>query len=52
MTVPFTVLNQAGSNATNRFRLVFKQLAPVPVTFTQVKAEGQPGYPGELEGGK
>lgn len=39
MTVPFTVQNQAGSNAANRFRLVFKQLAPVPVTFTQVKAE-------------
>ena len=34
----FAVTNDAGSYATNRFRLVFKQLAPVPVTFTSISA--------------
>jgi hypothetical protein len=36
--IDFTVSNDPGSYATDRFRLVFRQLAPVPVTFVDVKA--------------
>lgn len=37
--IPFNIVNEAGSYAADRFMLVFKQLAPVPVSFTSVKAE-------------
>jgi hypothetical protein len=40
-SVNFSVNGDAGSYATNRFRLVFKQLAPVPVNFTSVRADKQ-----------
>lgn len=36
--ISFSVTNIAGSYAANRFRLVFKTLAMLPVTFTQVSA--------------
>ena len=36
--VQFNVINDAGSYATDRFRIVFKQIAPLPVSFTQVSA--------------
>jgi len=36
--IDFTINTDAGSYASDRFRLVFKQLAPVPVTFVDVKA--------------
>ncbi|HNP54626.1 MAG TPA: T9SS type A sorting domain-containing protein, partial [Ferruginibacter sp.] len=39
--VPFTVVNEPGSYAADRFRIVFKRLAPVPVSFTQVRADKQ-----------
>lgn len=39
--VNFTVTADAGSKASDRFRLVFSQLGPVPVTFTIVRAERQ-----------
>ncbi|MFM7710159.1 MAG: beta strand repeat-containing protein [Ferruginibacter sp.] len=35
----FSISNNPGSYATGRFRLVFRPLAPVPVTYTDVKAE-------------
>ncbi len=38
-TVNFTVDNNDASGASDRFRLVFKVLAPVPVTFVDVSAE-------------
>ncbi len=38
-TVNFAVNGDAGSYANDRFRLVFRQLAPVPVTFTSIRAE-------------
>jgi len=39
--VDFNVVNDPGSYAADRFRLVFKQLGPVPVTFTSVRANKQ-----------
>ena len=36
--VDFNVINDPGSYAADRFRLVFKQTGPVPVTFTSVRA--------------
>ena len=36
--IDFTVNADPASAAADRFRLVFRQLAPVPVTFTQVRA--------------
>jgi hypothetical protein len=39
--VDFEVVNQPGSYAPDRFRLVFKQAGPVPVTFTSVRANRQ-----------
>ena len=39
--VDFDVINDPGSYAADRFRLVFKQLGPVPVTFTSVRANKQ-----------
>ena len=36
--VSFSVTNVAGSYAANRFRLVFKTLSMLPVTFTQISA--------------
>ena len=36
--VDFTISNVAGSYAADRFRMVFRQLAPLPVTFIDVKA--------------
>lgn len=36
--VSFSVTNVAGSYAPNRFRLVFKTLSMLPVTFTQISA--------------
>ncbi len=38
-TYDFTISNNPSSYATSRFRLVFRPLAPVPVTYTDVKAE-------------
>jgi hypothetical protein len=40
-TVDFNVINVPGSYAADRFRLVFKQTGPVPVTFTSVRANRQ-----------
>ncbi len=40
-TVNFTVTADAASKATDRFRLVFKQLGPVPLSFTSVTAYRQ-----------
>jgi len=40
-TYDFSVSSAAGSYNPDRFRLVFKPLAPVSVTFTDVKAEKQ-----------
>ncbi len=40
-TVSFTVNSDPTSKASDRFRLVFKQLGPVPVTFTTVTAQPQ-----------
>ncbi len=39
--VDFSVINEPGSYAPDRFRLVFKQAAPVPVTFTSIRANKQ-----------
>ena len=40
--VSFSVVNDAGSYASDRFRLVFKQIGgPVPVTFSSVRANKQ-----------
>jgi len=39
--VNFTIINDAGSYAANRFRLVFRALAPVPVSFVDVRADKQ-----------
>jgi hypothetical protein len=36
--VDFSVINEPGSYAADRFRIVFKQAAPVPVTFTSIRA--------------
>ncbi len=36
--VDFNVINEPGSYAPDRFRLVFRQSAPVPVTFTSIRA--------------
>ncbi len=38
-SIPFTVVNEPGSYSPNRFRMVFKLMAPVPVSFTNVRAE-------------
>ena len=38
-TVNFTVNASAGSYASDRFRIVFKQLAPVPVSFISIRAD-------------
>lgn len=38
-TYDFSINNTPASYAANRFRLVFRPLAPVPVTYTDVKAE-------------
>ncbi|MBC7536856.1 MAG: T9SS type A sorting domain-containing protein, partial [Ferruginibacter sp.] len=40
-TVNFTVNADAASKASNRFRIVFRQLGPVPVTFTNIRADRQ-----------
>lgn len=40
-SINFVVNADAGSKATDRFRIVFRQLAPVPVTFTTVTATRQ-----------
>jgi hypothetical protein len=37
-TVDFTVNSTAGSYASDRFKLIFRQLRPLPVTFVEVKA--------------
>ena len=34
----FSVVNAAGSYAADRFRIVFRQLATLPITFTSIKA--------------
>ncbi len=39
--IDFNIINDPGSYAPDRFRLVFKELAPVPVTFTSVRANRQ-----------
>jgi hypothetical protein len=39
--VDFSIVNIAGSYSPDRFRMVFKLLSPVPVTFVDVKAEKQ-----------
>ena len=39
--VDFNIVNDPGSYAADRFHLVFKQLDPVPVTFTSVRANKQ-----------
>lgn len=39
--VDFTITTDAGSYAPDRFRLVFRQGGPLPVTFTSVKATKQ-----------
>ncbi len=39
--VNFSVNGDVGSYAANRFRIVFRQLAPVPVSFTSVRADKQ-----------
>ncbi len=39
--INFTIINEPGSYASDRFRLVFKQLRPVPVTFVDIRAEKQ-----------
>jgi len=38
-SIPFTVVNEPGSYSPNRCRMVFKLMAPVPVSFTNVRAE-------------
>ncbi len=40
-TVDFNIVNDPGSYAPDRFRLVFKELVPVPVTFSNVRANRQ-----------
>ncbi len=40
-TVNFTVNSDPASKATSRFRLVFRQLGPVPVSFSSISAERQ-----------
>jgi len=37
--IDFSIINNAGSYAANRFYLVFKRSVPVPVTFIDVRAE-------------
>jgi hypothetical protein len=39
--VNFSVINDAASYAANRFRLVFRALAPLPVSFVDVRADKQ-----------
>ncbi len=39
--INFTVVNVAGSNAANRFRIVFKTVTVLPITFTTVTAVKQ-----------
>jgi hypothetical protein len=39
--INFNVINEPGSYDANRFRMVFKLLAPVPVTFTDIRADKQ-----------
>ncbi len=43
-TVNFTVANIAGSNAVNRFKIVFKPATVLPITFTTVTAAKQNKY--------
>ena len=39
--IDFTIINDPGSYAPGRFRLIFKELAPVPVTFSSIRANRQ-----------